>query len=175
MNNGEPDIAVVAQYGAFLNELKSQFLKNYREEFAELIRYVQTLMGALAVIAGFGFTAYQFINNLTLFFIGETLVVFSILYLIYKTKIYISGQPTSTETWLNNSVSKMAEIKTALLEKNQDNLKRLAAEFTSDVNKVAKEMPAFEASKNVSENLNTAFWLGTAGIALIFTSFILCL
>jgi hypothetical protein len=170
----DSDKQTVMEYGQFLTELRRQFLKNYREEFSQLIKYGETLMGTLAIIAGFGFTAFQFIKSLPLFFAGESLVVFSILYLIYKTKTYIAGQPISTEGWINGSINKVREIKKALLENNQADLKKLADEFKSDVSDFSKEYPPLQASTIISDNLNSSFWIGIIGIALIFTAFIIC-
>lgn len=168
------DIEKVAEYGSFLNDIRKQFLENYREEFSQLIQYVQVLMGTLGVLAGFGFTAFQFIHSLILFFTGEALVVLSIFYLIYKTQIYITGQPISTENWLNKSVGKIKEIKTAILANNETDLKRLADEFAGDVNDVSQELPPFEASKIISSSIKSAFWIGIVGICLIFLSFLIC-
>ena len=170
----ESNKQTVVEYGQLLNNLREQFLKNYREEFAQLVKYGETLMGTLAVIAGFGFTAFQFINSLILFFTGEILVVFSILYLIYNIRVYIAGQSIETETWLNNSVRKMRDIKKSIIEDSQTDLKRLADEFRDDVNDISKEVPLFVVSKNISNNLQNSFWIGTVGIGLIFTSFFVC-
>lgn len=171
----DSDKQTVVEYGQFLNSLREQFLKNYREEFSQLVKYGETLMGTLAVIAGFGFTAFQYVNSLVLFFTGEILVVFSILYLIHKIEDYIAGQPVSTEIWLNNSVSKMREIKKSILENEQTKLNKLASEFMGDVSDFSKDMPLFDASKNMSGYLKNAYWLGTLGISLVFLSFIICL
>jgi hypothetical protein len=169
------EFKTTVEYGQFLTDLRRQFLANYREEFSQLIRYGETLMGTLAVIAGFGFTAFQFINSLTLFFAGEILVIFSILYLIYKTKTYIVGQPISTEKWINDSINKVRDIKKALLENNELKIKTLAAEFQNSASDTSTEMPELQASKNIGNDLKNAFWLGSVGIVLIISSFIICL
>ncbi len=132
-------------------------------------------MGTLAIIAGFGFTAFQFINSLPLFFIGEFFVIFSILYLIHKTQGYIAGQPTSTERWINDSLNKVRDIKKALIEKNEEDIKILAREFQGDTSDISKEIPPLEASKYISKHLQNAFWIGVVGIGLVIASFIFCL
>jgi hypothetical protein len=167
----DSDENAAIEYAKFLINQRKEFLKNYREEFLQLVKYGETLMSSLAIIAGFGFTAFQYINNQIIFFIGEGLVVFSILYLIYRTKSYVAGQPISTESWINNSIPKVAEIKSALIEGENNKIKELAEEFRRDIYDVSKEMPPLKASKEISSDLSKSFLLGTLGIILIFLSF----
>ena len=79
---------IVVQYGTFLNDLRSRFLENYQGEFLQIIKHVETIISVFGVIAGFGFTAFQFVENRAFFFTGEVLVVSSILFLVYNINIY---------------------------------------------------------------------------------------
>jgi hypothetical protein len=170
MNLFDSDKQATVAYGKFLTEQRAAFLENYRKEFSRLLKYGETLMATLAIIAGFGFTAFEFIKDLVLFFGGETFVVFAILYLIYKTKSYLEGQILSTEQWINTNFSKTPAIKKALLENDQTNIEKFSKEFNDSLIDTSEAYP-LQTSKDASKALNTAFICGIIGIGIIFISF----
>ena len=163
----------IKEYLGLILDLRKIFLERYREEIRDLTQYATALMSVLGLIAGFGFTAFKYIFCLKLFLLGEVLVIFSIIYLILKTKDILANQPIDTENQINNSVSKAREIKKALIDNNESEIIKLGNEFNDSVFDISSNVPEMRTAKDISGDLSVAIWVALSGIILILSSFIL--
>jgi hypothetical protein len=173
-NKIEPNSENISTYIKFTIQIREKLTDNYLKEMNQIFQYIQSLMGTLGIIAGFGFTAFQFIQSKTLFFIGEFLVVGSIMFLIYKLKIHIARQPINTEHQLNNYSEEARKVKEAVLNKDESELAKIMAEFNEKVNDVSVVLP-LKMAKIINESLEKAFFCSIIGIILILLSFLICL
>ncbi|MEN9551969.1 MAG: hypothetical protein RI935_346 [Candidatus Parcubacteria bacterium] len=164
----------ITEYIKLTITIREKLGENYSKEMSQLFQYTQSLMGVLGLIAGFGFTAFQFIESYILFFVGELLVVGSVLYLVYKVKIYTAAQPIKTEEYLNKYHDKAREIKSAILSDDKDAISALSEEIKKEVNDTS-EIPKLKIAKIISDSLKKSFWFSSVGIILIFASFVICL
>ena len=169
---GEKEFEDTKKYLGFELDTRNRLLLNYREEIRDFIQYVISFMSILGVFAGFGFTAYDYIPNKILFFVGEILVILSIVYLIFKTKNILAGQPSSTENWINGSMDKTNEIKKAILTQNEDEIKKLGEEFNGKILDFSSRPPKLETAGMLSRYINRAILPAIIGIIFILLSFI---
>lgn len=166
----ENNIKNLAKYGKFTVEVREKLLENYWKEIPHFYQHSQVLMSILGLIAGFGFTAYQYIKSPFMFFLGETFVVGSVFYLLYNLKLHIAGQPISTEKIINDYQEKARKIKESILLKNEKDIELLSKEFDDNVNDTSVFIP-IENAKNLNISLENSFWFSIVGIILIFLSF----
>ena len=146
-------------------------MENYWKEIPLLFQYTQALMSILGLIAGFGFTGFQYIKSPIIFFLGEIMVIGSVLYLVYTLKIYIAGQPISTENLINGYQEKTRQIKKALQEKNIDKINEFSKEFRKNINDIS-EGPKVQTARILNNNIEVAFLFSVLSIFSIFLSFI---
>jgi uncharacterized membrane protein len=161
------------EYGQFIISLREKFLKNHREEYQISVNYIISLLGVLGLIAGFGFTAFSSVISMKLFFFGECFVVGSILFLMLNTKNRLLGQFNDTEKRINQSVRETREIKKAIIDKDFSKLSKINSEFDANVNDVS-EVSELKIAENIDSHLSLAISASTAGIILIFLSFVVC-
>ncbi|MEI6810486.1 MAG: hypothetical protein WCK60_00360 [Candidatus Nomurabacteria bacterium] len=169
-NKIEPSLENISGYIKYTIQIREKLTDNYLKEMNQIFQYIQSLMGTLGIIAGFGFTAFQFIESKCLFFIGEFLVVGSIVFLIYKLKIYVAGQPMNTEQQINNYSEEARKVKGAILNNDELELKNFVDGFSKKVNDVSIILP-LKMAKIINESLEKAFLCSVFGIILIFLSF----
>ena len=157
------DYESISLYLKFTIDLRNRLYDKVREELKELTSYVTSLMSIFGIVAGFGFTAFQYIKSPHLFFIGLILVIISILYLVFQTKRYLVGSPIDTEKHINDLAKKANEIKRAMKEGDELEIKRLALELKDRYDDESPS-PKLMQAEYISKHLSVALYLSTPEI-----------
>ena len=165
--------SLISQYLGLSIDLRREFLKKGQNEISEVIRFMISLMGTLGLIAGLGFTAYQYILNYLLFFIGEIVIVGTIIYLGYKTKTTLISYAVDTEGYVNYWVNKATEIRKAMIEKDLFKIENLEKELNESMTDTSTP-PKFVGATVVQKYLDNALIYSSIGIFIILVSFIFC-
>jgi hypothetical protein len=164
-------IKSVHEYFGVVNDFRTTFLTQYNEESKDLMLFIVTVMGVLGVIAGFGFAAFSSIENQTLFFTGEFLVIGAIIAIIFSSGFFFLSRLASSEGFVNKYMGKGAEIKQALIEKEPDKLAILAQEHEDNITSLSQP-PKLNAIKIVGPLLIVIATAISVGIVLVLLSFI---
>lgn len=78
-----------AQYIESNNEVMNIITKSKSDIFYKSVSFVISILSIVGIVAGFGFTAFNYIESILLFFVGEFILLFSIIYgIIWIKKIY---------------------------------------------------------------------------------------
>lgn len=171
--NEQPKTPILEYLNLTIN-LRETLLQKVQNEINEVIRFIISLMGTLGIIAGFGFTAFQYIESPFLFFIGEVLVVGTILYLGFNTKNTLVELAIDTQDHVNHWVQKATEVRKALVDRNEPEINQLEKEFSENLDD--STLPKkYIGAEVVGRYLNLSMWFGAIGTFLIIASFFLCL
>ena len=156
-----------------LLKIREVLLSRHNDGMRNTFQFVASLLALLTILAGFGFTAYPYVQSYIIFFLGEISVIWAILYLIYKLRDNIVGDLVSTEVFLNQNLFKTHEIKNALLENKLEALERLSNEY--DKNIMSAELPLeVNVAKDLKESIQNSLLFSGIGIILILVSFFSC-
>ncbi len=153
--------------------MREKLLEREDLEVERITSFANTLMGSLGIIAGFGFTAFQYIQILDCFLLGETLIIGAIFYLGFKVKYHLVGTATATSNLIYDYQDDAAKIKKAILENDHDTMIKCGKEFIDSVNNVDIKVRVIRA-KAINTILNITFVLASLGLVLILSSFIFC-
>jgi hypothetical protein len=98
------------RFGSEHFQMQSKVLRGHGTQAVDIffrsVGFVIQVLGIIGVIAGFGFTAYSFVQSKILFFIGEGVLLYTIIYgIIWVQKIYAAEFKTS-----NNTMKKFADF-----------------------------------------------------------------
>ncbi len=167
----EEQIKNLTNRAQFSIAIREKLAERENSEVQQVISLANTLMGILGLIAGFGFTAFQFIENLELFLFGELLMIGSILYLAFSLKHSLVNSTISTSNLIYDYQDDAAKIKKAILEKEEEAMKKYADEFVGLVNDTEIK-PRIIRVKFIDSILNYVFIAAFVGLALILVSFI---
>jgi hypothetical protein len=141
------------------------------KQIKELITFAIALMSIFGIMAGLGFTAFQYIKVAPLFFIGEFLVIGSIFYLGFRIKNLLVSWATETSNQIFDYANDAAKIKEAVLKQDAEAKKKLASEFEEAV-KDTSTGPRTIRAQAVDAILQKTFWIALIGIVCVLISFI---
>lgn len=151
------------------NDIISELLGKYNHDRTQNNSYIETLISTFGIIAGFGFTAYEFVKNTNIFWFGEICIIISIFYLLYKIKENSLQEQESTENLTNQFLEIKSEFKNALLQSNYSKLEELNCSYLKEVNNTSYQPLA--GTKLLKEALTKSWYIAILGFILIFTSF----
>ncbi len=166
----EKDIENLKARGQKTIDLRKSLIEIEKEQRQVLVTFSFTFGSILAVLAGFGFTAFSFIKDYSMFFAGEFLVIAGLFYLGFRTKNMLAGWAVGTSNQIYELESEAAQIKEAIIKNDVQNGKRLAKEFEDAVMNTAPN-PRIIQSQPINSALTVTFWVALVGIALILISF----
>lgn len=160
------------EYGKLLLTLRKQFIGKIDKQVEILDKHVHSIITALGVVAGFGFTAVSNVKHIYFFVAGEFLTVVPILYLLwFFTNDYLDGlrntKDTLTEFEKNNT-----RIKKALVENREDEQLELANEFDALIQNTDYTPDPSPTTNYYSIRLNIIFFFTIFGIIFLLLSFI---
>lgn len=151
-------------------EMRQALIAQEDKQIRDIIVFATALMSILGVVAGFGFTALQFVQTPFIFFLGETLMLGSIFYLGFKLKGILVDWTIPTTNLIHDFADDSAKIKKAFLEKNDEEMERLANEFQAAVQDTSTPARVFRG-KTVDQILTHSFLVALLGISLVLISF----
>jgi len=136
----------------------------------ELITFAVALMSILGIMAGFGFTAFQYIKISALFFIGEFVVIGSIFYVGFRIKDLLVDWATQTSNQIFDYATDAAKTKESILNGDEESKEQLAREFENAV-KDTSPAPRIIHAQTINSILIKTFSAGLIGIVCILISF----
>lgn len=163
------------------SEIMGEYSDRERELLYKYIDFTYQILATLGIFAGFGFTAISSVQTLSLFILGETLLIAPILYgLVWLKKFYDSNleplQNSSRDVF--NIYKRRDEIfldissdfltKQTLLKENLINAQKIDQEVLNWI----REHSGEEATKKEIPPHKTIFVLAIAGLVFIFLSFL---
>ena len=151
--------------------MREKLIEREEKEIERIISFSNTLIGILGVIAGFGFTAFQYVQTLTFFLVGESLIVGTIFYLGFKIKYQLVGTATVTSNEIYDYQDDAAKIKKAMLANDYQLMIKMGDEFVDWVNNTDLK-PRSVRAKVIDKILNVTFFITFVGLLLILLSFI---
>jgi hypothetical protein len=155
---------------SFSISMRERLIEDERERIKTLVSFGINLMGIYGIIAGFGFSAFQFINFHFLFFVGEILTIGSIFYLGIKIKTLLVNELDRISEEVSGLELDTANVKAAIVEKDGDKVLKLAEEFNESISNT-KPNPIIKKFKPLDDIITVAFWVGALGILTILISF----
>ena len=169
------------EFGSKHFQLQSKTLGDFGNKKLDIyfksIELVTPITTAVGVIAGFGFTAYSYVQSKMLFFLGEGILVYSILNgLLWLQKIYKS-EYNSLDNFINKQQEYYKKRNTAfmvvyeqlisksheILKKDMDNLLEINKEAL-DIFKPTEKPTSQIYSKEI-------YYCFVIGVIILFTSF----
>jgi hypothetical protein len=151
------------------NNIVSELLGKYNQDRIQNNGYIETLISTFGIIAGFGFTAYEFVKNTNIFWIGEACIIFSIFYLLHKMKNDTLTEQESTENLINQYSEIKKELKNTILESDYSKMKELNNGYLEKINNVSYQ--PLTGTKLFKKALNKSWYIALLGFILIFSSF----
>lgn len=150
--------------------MRQVLIEQEDKQIRDMVVFATALMSILGVVAGFGFTALQFVKTPFLFFFGEALMLGSIFYLGFRLKKALVDWTIPTTNLIYDYADDSAKLKKAILEKNEGEIKRLAEEFDASVQDTSTLQRVFRG-KAVDEILTHSFVVALVGISFVLISF----
>lgn len=156
--------------GQFTISVRQHLISQENGQIKELINFAIALMSVFGVMAGLGFTAFQYINLKSIFFVGEFMVIGSLFYLGFKIKDFLADSAISTSNDIYKYEDEAREIKAAIIEKDEVKMKKMAAEFMESVSSTSPN-PRVVRAVIIRDILQNSFIFALFGIILILLSF----
>ena len=160
--------------GQFTVTMRERLIEQEKEERQAIFTFIFTLSSILVIIAGFGFTAFQFIKIKPAFFLGEFLVMGALFYLGYKTKQWLVNSASETSNKIYDLEVEASEIKEVMLKNDEVKAKEIGKVFLDKVSDT-KANPRIIPAKIIDAPLTNAFWVAMVGIIFILLSFVISL
>lgn len=151
--------------------MRMKLAEREESEVHRIISLANTLLGTLGVVAGFGFTAFSYIKNTPIFFLGESLMLGSIFYLAFMIKRQLVDTAIATSNLSYDFQDDTANIKKALLGNNVQELKKFGNDFDDSVKDFSIK-PRVIRAKYADKIFNETFVVALLGIFCILISFL---
>lgn len=149
---------------------REKLIEREDTEIERIISFANTLMGTIGIIAGFGFTAFDYIQTLNFFLFGEFLMVISIFYLGFKVKYHLVNTAISTSNSIYDFQDDAAKIKEIILNNDEESMNKKNKEFSDSINN-SEIKPRIIRATPINSILNTTFFLSIIGLLFILISF----
>lgn len=152
-------------------KMRVHFIEQEDKQIRDIITFAIALMSILGVMAGLGFTAFQYVLTPALFFLGEFLILGSIFYIGFKVKRLLVSWASQTSKVINDFAEDSRKIKEAIINGKHEEMKKMSREFRDLVNDTTPGKPLNRAV-SIDQILDITFYFALAGIFCIFMSFI---
>ena len=160
--------------GEVLGDLGSKQLDIYFRS----IGFVTTVLGAIGIIAGFGFTAYGYVESLFLFFLGEALLLSSLFVGVFWTQEKYRAEFRELEEERRNHVTFYERRNTKFLEiynswiRNRK-ISKLALSELNEIDKSSLDLFKTDANRPIPSIYSpTMYRLMVVGTIVLLCSFL---
>lgn len=157
--------------GQFTVQMRQVLIGQEDKQVKELINFSLALMSIFGLIAGFGFTAFQYIRSEALFFLGEIIIISAVFYLGLTVKHLLVGWAVGTSNQIYDLEAESAEIKTAWNNKDEEKMRSMGQEFVDQAASPTTS-PRVIRAKIINIYLNRSIWAALIGVVFILLSFI---
>src|ERR1700733_13092782 len=165
------DVENLKARGEFTVQMRQILIGQEDKQVKELINFSLALMSIFGLIAGFGFTAFQYIKFQSLFFLGEIVIIGAVFYLGLTVKHLLVGWAVGTSNEVYNYEAEAAEIKTAWNSKDTDKMKKMGKEFVDQAASPTTS-PRVIRANIIDIHLNRSIWAALIGVVFILISFV---
>ena len=174
------------RFGGAKFTLQSKVARAYGDHKIDIyfksVGFAATVISTIGIIAGFGFTAFGYIESRTLFFIGEGILLYSILHgLIWVQNIY-SGEFRTLDNAQKRHKEYFTERNKLFMDvwNSVSTTKKVSRQkYIELIEKDKEALHIFSAKEPVSEKPNIIFskglyYLMIGGSIMLLTSFFIC-
>ncbi len=171
-------------FGSNSFQLQSRVLEDLGTKQVDIyfksIGFATTVIGAIGLIAGFGFTALGYVQSLWLFFIGEGLLLGAIFYGLFWTQKIYHSEFKSLESERRKHLTFYAERNDKFMElyNSWTSTQKISKTTLTELNKMDMEsINLFKSETNgpiPSIYSQTMYMLMIAGTLILFGSFFIC-